>query len=582
MTVPKALVSLLCAVVPFSTTGFLSPQAIHKSGVPSLRLPTFASDIIQPSSRRFLCSSSTSTTDKDNNNKDAADDNKYDDKDVIFEPLGVGVKRDFKRFSEYKSDIVDGLNAQSLATVLFLFFACLAPAIGFGGVLDVATKGAMGTLEMVASTALCGVVYAALAPQPIQLVGPMGPVLAFAVSLYQLAGMLGVPFLPLYAWTGLWTSGMLLTCALTSTSNLVRYLTRFTDEIFSVLISAIFLLEAITNVAGTFYGSTAKATQALLTLVCASITFGSAKMLKGLNTSVYLTKRLRTNLSNFAPAIGVLLGSLAARAARLKFGASATLPALSLPATFATTSGRPWLIPLLALPVWARWAAALPAVLATVLLFLDQNITARLVNNPRYKMTKGNRQDMMDGMHGDMVVLAGMTALTSLIGLPWMAGATTRSAAHVRSLSKLDDNEGTIEGTLENRVSGAAIHGLIGACVLLKGPRQLLTQVPLPVLSGVFLYLGFTSLQGLELWDRIQGLLQDTTVAPKTRWSGVPSRTTSVLTLIQMTCVGTMMWVTKSSFGVLSPVIIALLPLLRRGLIQTKVVPKEDMQMLDE
>jgi hypothetical protein len=232
--------------------------------------------------------------------------------------------------------------------------------------------------------------------------------------------------------------------------------------------------------------------------------------------------------------------------------------------------------------VWARWAAALPAVLATVLLFLDQNITARLVNNPRYKMTKGNRQDMMDGMHGDMVVLAGMTALTSLIGLPWMAGATTRSAAHVRSLSKLDDNEGTIEGTLENRVSGAAIHGLIGACVLLKGPRQLLTQVPLPVLSGVFLYLGFTSLQGLELWDRIQGLLQDTTVAPKTRWSGVPSRTTSVLTLIQMTCVGTMMWVTKSSFGVLSPVIIALLPLLRRGLIQTKVVPKEDMQMLDE
>ena len=33
------------------------------------------------------------------------------------------------------------------------------------------------------------------------------------------------------------------------------------------------------------------------------------------------------------------------------------------------------LIPLNDLPVWARWGAALPAFMAVVLLFLDQNIT---------------------------------------------------------------------------------------------------------------------------------------------------------------------------------------------------------------
>ena len=503
-------------------------------------------------------------------------------KGKILEPLAAGVRRDFSsRLPFYKSDLVDGLNAQCLATVLFLFFACLAPAVGFGGILHVATNGAMGAMEMVTSTALCGVLYALLAPQPIQLIGPMGPNLAFTISLAQLAKQYTLPLLPLYAWTGLWTSGFLLISALTSTSNIVQHLTRFTDEIFSVLISAIFLFEAVTNVARPFGDASSSASTALLTLTCAVVTFGSALVLKGLKTSICFTKSIRNNLSNFAPAIGVLLGSLVARVARLHYGI--LLPVLSLPATsFATTTGRPWLVPLLDLPIWARWGVALPAaLLATVLLFLDQNITARLVNNPRYKMTKGrDTENVLDGMHGDMLVLSGLTALTSMLGLPWMAGATTRSAAHVRSLSVVND-KGEITKTIENRVSGAAIHALIGACVLFRGPRLLLAQVPLPVLSGVFLYLGFTSLQGLELWDRICGLFHDASVAPPTRWSNQSVKTTTLFTLVQMACVASMMRVTKSQIGVISPLLIAMLPVLRVGLLKSGLVKKESMSLLD-
>mgnify|MGYP002058058514 CR=1 FL=1 len=58
-----------------------------------------------------------------------------------------------------------------------------------------------------------------------------------------MSATVGVPFLPLYAWTGLWSSGMLLAASLFSVSNGVKYLTRFTDEIFSNLISAIFIYE---------------------------------------------------------------------------------------------------------------------------------------------------------------------------------------------------------------------------------------------------------------------------------------------------------------------------------------------------
>jgi hypothetical protein len=76
----------------------------------------------------------------------------------ILEPFGVGVWRDFsRRFPLYVSDFKDGLNAQTVATTLFLFFACATPAIGFGSISDIATKGDMGVIEMVASTAICGI-----------------------------------------------------------------------------------------------------------------------------------------------------------------------------------------------------------------------------------------------------------------------------------------------------------------------------------------------------------------------------------------------------------------------------------------
>ena len=129
----------------------------------------------------------------------------------LFEPFLVGILRDYRmRLPLYKSDVLDGLNVQCLAATLFLFFACLAPAVGFGALFGSATNGAIGTVEMVSSTAACGVVYALAAAQPMTIIGSTGPVLAFVATLVKLAEKLDLPFLPLYAWTGIWTSAILL------------------------------------------------------------------------------------------------------------------------------------------------------------------------------------------------------------------------------------------------------------------------------------------------------------------------------------------------------------------------------------
>jgi len=501
----------------------------------------------------------------------------------LFEKFGVGVKRDIsRRFPLYGSDIKDGLNSQCLAAIMFLFFACLTPAIGFGGLFGTATNGAIGTMEMVSSTALCGFIYALTSAQPLTIIGSTGPVLAFVATLAVLAKKMSLPFLPLYTWTGLWTSGILMFMSLFSGSNTVKYLTRFTDEIFSVLISVIFVFEAGSNIGSSFSSPVSTFAKSMLSLLCAMITYGTATSLRKMRSTTYFNKSIRNNFSNFAPTIGVILAALAARWARLAHGPLATLPSLAIPPTFTTTSGRPWLVPLFQLPVWARWAAFLPALMATVLLFLDQNITVRVVNNPRYKMTKGRTKgNMLDGMHADLFVVSLLTAFQSIVGMPWLVAATVRSISHVRALSNFDA-KGEIKGTTEQRVTGTVIHALIGCCVLFTKPRALLAQIPRPVLMGLFMFLGTSALPGNEMWERMKGLFKDSTDAEMQKFKTVPKRIRNGFTIVQILCLVAMFGVKESRFGVLFPVVIAMLAPIRFGMEKFGFVKKEYMDVLDK
>jgi HCO3- transporter family len=500
------------------------------------------------------------------------------------EPFGVGIVRDYKLRIPYTgSDFKDGLNIQCLAATMFLFFACLAPAVGFGTLYHKATAGAIGTVEVLSSTAGCGILYALLAAQPITIIASTGPVLSFVAALALLCTKMNVPFLPVYAWTGLWTAGLLLISAVTSSSNMVKYLTRFTDEIFSFLISAIFVMNAFTDMWKVF-GSTTL-TKALLTLVTASSTFIIAYTLKKVRSTVFFNKSLRKVISSFGPTIGVISGALIAKWAVLSNGiATAALPSLTMPSVFGTTTGRDWLIPLFDIPVWIRLACFVPAIMASILLFFDQNITVRLVNNPKWKMTKGRRlNNMIDGMHGDLLIISILVVIQSLLGLPWLIASTVHSVAHVQALANYDRN-GNVISTTEQRLTGMAIHGLIGCCVLFANPRKLLSQLSLPVFTGLFLYLGVTGLPGNEMWERIIGVLKDKKFErAKGRWSDTVSPSiVNRYTVIQLLCLALLYGVKESqNVGVLFPVIIAALAPIRILIEKFNIISTKDMEVLD-
>ena len=384
---------------------------------------------------------------------------------ALVEPLGQGIAEDVARRAPHLvSDVTQGLNLKCLAAVCFMTFSCLAPAVAFGSLLAVKTAGTMGAFEMIAGSALCGMAYALFCGQPLTIIGSTGPVLAFTTILYSAATAQGLPFLPFYAWTGLWTAAILFVCAVTSASNLVKYLTRWTDEIFSALISAIFVFEAGKDLVGLLTSATVPASKALLSVGLALTTFFLAMNLRTVRTTRYFNATVRNAVSDFGPTIAILASAALGGLAVAKWGVA--LDFLQLPATLAPTTARPWLVDLFAAPVWVRWAAFVPAVMVSILLFFDQNITTRLVNSKDNKMVKG------EGYHLDMLVMSVLTAVMSVLGLPWLIAATVRSINHLKALAVTEKTTAggvereVITGMTEQRVTGFGIHLAMGCCLL--------------------------------------------------------------------------------------------------------------------
>jgi len=438
---------------------------------------------------------------------------------------------------------------------LFLFFACLAPAVTFGGVMAVQTKGQIGAVEMIAASAFCGVVFALVSGQPLVILGGTGPLLVFTAILFRLCSDMGLPFLPSYGWVGLWSAGFLLILAVTDASCLMRYFTRFTDEIFSALISLIFIYEAIKSLVHIFEDLDVKKHHdtALLSLLLALGTFYIAMNLSQFRRSSYLRPRIREFLADFGPAIA--LGAMTIISVWLH---EVFLDVLPAPDTFGTTNGRPWSVDLWAAPIWVRFAAAGPALLVTVLVYLDQNITARIVNSPDHRLQKG------EAYHLDLGVVGLLMAVCSLFGLPWLVAATVRSLNHIRSLATVEEvvapggeTRNRIIHVRENRITGLTIHLLIGLSLLLL---PLLKTIPMAVLYGLFLFMGVVSMSGNQFFERLSLWLKDPALYPVTHYiRRVPRWTIHAFTLLQLACLGTLWFVKTSGIGILFPVFIALL-----------------------
>ncbi|ETE66702.1 Anion exchange protein 4, partial [Ophiophagus hannah] len=405
-----------------------------------------------------------------------------------------------------------------------------------------ATKG---VLESFLGTAVTGAVFCLFAGQPLTILSSTGPVLVFERLLFNFSKDNGFDYMEFRLWIGLWSAFLCLILVATDASFLVQYFTRFTEEGFSSLISFIFIYDAFKKMIKladyypinshfkvndiTLYSCTCEPPVPVNSSLINETVTSSPSWLNDMHNDTIewssLTKKeclkfggvLLGNNCKYVPDITLMscilfLGTYTCSMALKKFKTSRYFPTIvsrvisnKVSQLFLkyiqhhlikpTHPDRSWFItPFGGNPWWVYLAAAIPALLVTILIFMDQQITAVIVNRKEHKLKKGA------GYHLDLFWVAVLMIICSFMGLPWYVAATVISIAHIDSLKMETETSAPGEqpkflGVREQRVTGCIVFLLTGISVFMA---PILKFIPMPVLYGVFLYMGVASLNGVQ------------------------------------------------------------------------------------
>ncbi|XP_030364556.1 band 3 anion transport protein isoform X7 [Strigops habroptila] len=495
-------------------------------------------------------------------------------------PFG-GLVRDIRRrYPKYLSDIKDALSPQCLAAVIFIYFAALSPAVTFGGLLSEKTKGMMGVSELLISTCVQCVLFSILSAQPLLVVGFSGPLLVFEEAFYSFCSANDMDYIVGRVWIGFWLILLVLVVVACEGSFLVRYLSRYTQEIFSFLISLIFIFETFSklvtifkehplmrqyNVQEAVQPNVPEPNTALLSLVLMAGTFFLAFFLRKFKNSAFLPGRARRLIGDFGVPISIFIMTLVDFFIKDTYTQKLNVPK-GLKVT--NSSARGWFIYPLgksnSFPIWMMFASVVPALLVFILIFLETQITTLIISKPERKLVKGS------GFHLDLLLIVAMGGLAALFGMPWLSATTVRTITHANALTVMSKatapgEKSQILEVKEQRISGFLVAVLIGVSILME---PILKYIPLAVLFGIFLYMGVTSLFGIQLFDRILLLLMPPKYHPdKPYVTRVKTWRMHLFTFTQIVVL-VLLWVVKSTPASLAlPFVLILTVPLRRFLL---------------
>uniref|UniRef100_A0A8C1NCP4 Si:ch211-48m9.1 n=1 Tax=Cyprinus carpio TaxID=7962 RepID=A0A8C1NCP4_CYPCA len=498
----------------------------------------------------------------------------------------------------FLSDFYEGFHIQSISAVLFIYLGCITNAITFGGLLGDATDNYQGVMESFLGTALAGTVFCLFGGQPLIILSSTGPILIFEKLLYEFSINNDIDYMEIRLWVGLHSCLQCLILVATDASYIIKYMTRFTEEGFSSLISFIFISDALKKMMSIFsyYPINPDFNPDYITSYRCDCQFNFSSLdwnQLSKKECLRFGGSLVGKSCKYIPDLAMLsfilfFGTYSMTISLKKFKASRYFPTkvgkLYFPCmsthgdvyTAPTRPDRGWIVmPFGKNPWWMCLASFVPALLVTILIFMDQQITAVIMNRKENKLKKGC------GYHLDLFWVGILMAVCSFMGLPWYVAATVISIAHIDSLKMESESSAPGEqpqflGVREQRLTGILVFVLTGVSVFLA---PILQYIPMPVLYGVFLYMGVASLHGIQFWERMKLFLmphQPDFVFLR----HVPLRRVHLFTLVQITCLA-VLWILKSTVAaIIFPVMILGLMVVRKTL--DLVFSQHDLAWLDD
>ncbi|EEC42722.1 predicted protein [Phaeodactylum tricornutum CCAP 1055/1] len=468
---------------------------------------------------------------------------------------GKGIISDVKRtvLTHWKDEMIN-LNQKTIAVTLLLFISVIAPTLTFGAVYGKVTENRIGAIETILATAWVGCTYALFGGMPTCIIGSTGPVLAFSTVIYNMSDSLDIPFLSFNAWISAWLFGYCLLAGFFDLTRFVRLATRFTDEIFALLIVSIFVMDAIgdpfSDVGILRYLAPRHPshedfeddpdydfkTTGLLSVILGLGTTSLIFFFRSFKFSPFFCNQgIRTSVHDFAVTASVVIWTLVKE---LLFD-NVDTEGLNVPERFeptfaccdascltffpddcldqaAAAGTRSWFVDFSDLngKAWAPFLAAGPAVLAFVLCFLDNGITWHLINHKSHNLQHG------EAYNYDLCLSGFFNFVNGMLGLPWLVATTVPCIIHLNALAD-KDKDGKFLSVQETRLTPLFAHLLVGVSILALDVLKLL---PLPVLYGVFLFMGLSSLPNMQFWNRFLFFFMQPSEYPETVYTRYMSK----------------------------------------------------------
>ncbi|KAK8213937.1 nonglycosylated anion transporter [Phyllosticta capitalensis] len=479
-------------------------------------------------------------------------------------------------------------NQLIFASAVYVFFTNLLPGITFASDLYELTGSNWGTIEVVFSTGLCGIIFSLFSIQPLTILGVTGPFSILAENIYSLCeSSFQIPFLPFMAWSLIHAGWMHFILAIFNAHDYtMRYVTTFSTEIFSLLNSIIYFHKAIQELerahsrlsfAAFLYSVIGCIGTCLLAIFLAS-----AERWKPL-----FHKYIRMGLAEYAAAISIIFFIAIPHAGEL-----ASLDRETLPVSHSFRPTSPdrsaFFVKFWELPVAWIFAAMIPGAIITTLFFFDHEVSSIICTIQRYGTRKPG------GYALDIALLGTTTALCGILGIPPANGLLPQAPLHSESLMHDEaeniqvvaagGNDTVTEVRSSRRVYEQRWSHFLHAAGILAFVSPPLMKVlgltPTSVLAGLFLFMGEQSLSVNPILMRTFYMLtppSELPPLPQTIKSYIPVH---LYTLSQIVITVVIFIITLTKAGPVFPVIIILLVPLRL-LAMNRIWSRETLRYVD-
>ncbi|PYI02414.1 hypothetical protein BO78DRAFT_463953 [Aspergillus sclerotiicarbonarius CBS 121057] len=391
-------------------------------------------------------------------------------------------------------------NQLVFASAVYVFFTNLLPGITFASDLYVLTGQNWGTIEVVFSTGLCGVIFSLLSIQPLTILGVTGPFSVLAENIYALCEeVFQVPFLPFMAWSLIHAAWLHYVLAIINAHDwTMRYVTTFATEIFSLLNSIIYFHKAIQELERAHESLSFAAF--LYAVIGAVGTMLLAIFLSTAESWRPLFHRyIRMGLTEYAAAISIIIFIGLPHVGELAQLDKMTLPVSTSFKPTSPTRDR-FLVEFWHLPVGWVFAAIVPGIIITILFFFDHEVSSIICTIDRYGTKKPG------GFAWDIVLLGTTTALCGILGIPPANGLLPQAPLHSESLMHTEKEQRTITVDGEEKIEtyevkrvyeqrwSSFLHSAVILLFISPPFMKVLGLTPTSVLAGLFMFMGEQSL----------------------------------------------------------------------------------------